>query len=90
MPKQTVSARSARSNARANGTRSYRFDENAATETAECKCLLATTKNWKQCKAMRNAPPRGRMPEDIRALMLLNLDLYTIPPSYIKFSKLSA
>jgi hypothetical protein len=46
----------------------YWSDENAATETAECEDLIATTKDWKQRKAMRDAPPpRGRMPKDMSA-----------------------
>ena len=46
----------------------YWSDENAATETAECEYLIATTKDWKQRKAMRDAPPpRGRMPRDMSA-----------------------
>ena len=46
----------------------YWSNENAATETAECEYLIATTKDWKQRKAMRDAPPpRGRMPKDISA-----------------------
>ena len=46
----------------------YWSDENAATETAECEYLIATTKDWKQRKAMREAPPpRGRMPRDMSA-----------------------
>jgi len=32
--------------------------------TAGCEYLIATTKDWKQRKAMRDAPPpRGRMPK---------------------------
>lgn len=43
----------------------YWSDENAATETEECEYLIATNKDWKQRKAMRDAPPpRGRMPKD--------------------------
>lgn len=46
----------------------YWSNENAATETAECEYLIATTKDWKQRKAMRDAPPpRGRMPKDMNA-----------------------
>ena len=46
----------------------YWSEANAATETAECEYLIATTKDWKQRKAMREAPPpRGRMPKDISA-----------------------
>lgn len=41
----------------------YWSEANAATETAECEYLIATTKDWKQRKAMREAPPpRGRIP----------------------------
>jgi transposase len=46
----------------------YWSDANAATETAECEYLIATTKDWKQRKAMRDAPPpRGRMPKGMSA-----------------------
>ena len=36
----------------------YWSEANAATETAECEYPIATTKDWKQRKAMRDAPPR--------------------------------
>ena len=43
----------------------YWSEANAATETAKCEYLIATTKDWKQRKAMREAPPpRGRIPTD--------------------------
>ena len=43
-------------------------EDNAATETAEGEYLIATTKDWKQRKAMRDAPPpRGRMPTGMSA-----------------------
>jgi transposase len=46
----------------------YWSEDNAATETAECEYLIATTKDWKQRKAMRDAPPpRGRMPKGMSA-----------------------
>jgi Transposase DDE domain len=46
----------------------YWSEGNAATETAECEYLIATTKDWKQRKAMRDAlPPRGRMPKGMSA-----------------------
>ena len=46
----------------------YWSDENAAAQTAECEYLIATTKDWKQRKAMRDAPPpRGRCPADMSA-----------------------
>lgn len=46
----------------------YWSDGNAATETAECEYLIATTKDWKQRKALRDAsPPRGRLPKDMTA-----------------------
>ena len=44
----------------------YWSEDNAATETAECEYLIATTKDWKQRKATRDAPsPRGRIPKEI-------------------------
>ncbi len=46
----------------------YWSEDNMATETADCAYLIATTKDWKQRKAMRDAPPpRGRMPKDMCA-----------------------
>ncbi|TCT00433.1 IS1182 family transposase [Aquabacter spiritensis] len=46
----------------------YWSDENAAAQTAECEYLIATTKDWKRRKAMRDAPPpRGRCPADMSA-----------------------
>lgn len=46
----------------------YWSEENAATETADCEYLIATTKDWKQRKALREAPPQlGPMPEDLNA-----------------------
>lgn len=39
-----------------------------AVETAQCEYLIATTKDWKQRKEMRDAPPpRGRMPKGMSA-----------------------
>lgn len=46
----------------------YWSEENAASETADCEYLIATTKDWKQRQAMREAPPpRGRMPKAMTA-----------------------
>jgi transposase len=46
----------------------YWSHENAALETADCEYLIATTKDWKQRKAMRDAPPpRGRIPKAMTA-----------------------
>ena len=56
----------------------YWSDENAATETAKCEYLIATTKDWKQRKAMRDAPPpRGRMAKDISARDRMDRKLLT-------------
>lgn len=44
----------------------YWSEANAATETVNCEYLIATTKDWKQRKAMRDAPPpRGRIPNNL-------------------------
>ncbi len=46
----------------------YWSEANAATETASCEYLIASTKDWKRRKAMRDAPPpRGRMPSNLSA-----------------------
>jgi len=38
-------------------------EDNVAMETADREYLIATTRDWKQRKAMRDVPPpRGRMP----------------------------
>lgn len=56
----------------------YWSDENAAKETAECEYLIATTKDWKQRKAMRDAPPpRGRIPADMSARERMERKLLT-------------
>lgn len=56
----------------------YWSDENAATETAECEYLIATTKDWKQRKAMRDAPPpRGRCPANLSARERMERKLLT-------------
>jgi len=44
----------------------YWSEANAALETADCEFMIATTKDWKQRKAMREAPPpRGRIPKSL-------------------------
>lgn len=46
----------------------YWSEDNMAMETADCAYLIATTKDWKQRKAMRDAPPpRGQMPKNMSA-----------------------
>jgi len=56
----------------------YWSDENAAKETAECEYLIATTKDWKQRKAMRDAPPpRGRIPANMSARERMERKLLT-------------
>jgi len=42
----------------------YWSEENAKLESEETELFIATTKDWKQRKAMREAPPpRGRIPK---------------------------
>lgn len=56
----------------------YWSEENAATETAECEYLIATTKDWKQRKAMRDSPPpRGRCPANLTARERMERKLLT-------------
>ncbi len=44
----------------------YWSETNAALETADCELMIATTKDWKQRKAMRETPPpRGRIPKSL-------------------------
>ena len=44
----------------------YWSEANAALETADCELMIATRKDWKQRKAMREAPvPRGRIPNSL-------------------------
>jgi len=44
----------------------YWSEANAALETADCEYMIATTRDWKQRKAMREAPPpRGRIPKSL-------------------------
>lgn len=44
----------------------YWSEENAKLESAETELFIATTKDWKQRKAMREAPPpRGRIPRGL-------------------------
>lgn len=46
----------------------YWSEENAKLESAETELFIATTKSWKQRKAMREAPPpRGRIPKGLSA-----------------------
>lgn len=56
----------------------YWSQDNAAAETADCEYLIATTKDWKQRKAMRDAPPpRGRMPKTLSARERMDRKLLT-------------
>ena len=56
----------------------YWSEANVATEAAECEYLIATTKDWKQRKAMRDAPPpRGRMPKNLSARDRMDRKLLT-------------
>lgn len=56
----------------------YWSEDNAALETADCEYLIATTKDWKQRKAMRAAPPpRGRRPADMSARERMDRKLLT-------------
>lgn len=56
----------------------YWSEANVATETAECEYLIATTKDWKQRKALRDAPlPRGRIPKDMDARAKMERKLMT-------------
>lgn len=56
----------------------YWSEENAATETEECEYLIATTKDWKQRKAQRDAPPpRGRCRSDMSARERMERKLLT-------------
>lgn len=56
----------------------YWSEDSAATETAACEYLIATTKDWKQRKAMRDAPPpRGRMPGNLSARERMERKLLT-------------
>ena len=56
----------------------YWSEDNAAAETADCAYLIATTKDWKQRKAMRDAPPpRGRMPGNLSARERMERKLLT-------------
>ena len=46
----------------------YWSEENAKLESEETELFIATTKDWKQRKAMREAPPpRGRIPKGLSA-----------------------
>jgi len=56
----------------------YWSEDNMATETADCAYLIATTKDWKQRKAMRDLPPpRGRMPKNMSARDRMERQLLT-------------
>lgn len=56
----------------------YWSEGNAAGETADCAYLIATTKDWKQRKAIRAAPPpRGRMPGNLSARERMDRKLLT-------------
>lgn len=56
----------------------YWSEETMAAETADCEYLIATTKDWKQRKAMRDAPPpRGRMPSTLTARERMDRKLLT-------------
>lgn len=56
----------------------YWSEGNAALETADCEYLIATTKDWKQRKAMRAAPPpRGRIPGNLSARERMDRKLLT-------------
>ncbi len=56
----------------------YWSEENAASATTDCDYLIATTKDWKQRKAMQEAPPpRGRMPKGMTARQRMERKLLT-------------
>ncbi|MFD0386571.1 transposase [Tistrella bauzanensis] len=56
----------------------YWSEDNVAMETADCEYLIATTKDWKQRKAMRDAPPpRGRTPRTLSARERMDRKLLT-------------
>jgi len=56
----------------------YWSEDNAATETADCEYLIATTKDWKQRKALRDAPPpRGRRPKAMTVRQRMERKLLT-------------
>ncbi|MFG1466767.1 IS1182 family transposase [Xanthobacter sp. DSM 24535] len=56
----------------------YWSEDNAALETADCEYLIATTKDWKQRKAMRAAPPpRSRMPGNLSTRERMDRKLLT-------------
>ncbi|MCP3885908.1 MAG: IS1182 family transposase [Propionibacteriaceae bacterium] len=56
----------------------YWSEDNAATQTAKCEYLIATTKDWKQRKALRDAPPpRGRCPANMDARERMERKLLT-------------
>ncbi len=56
----------------------YWSEENAQLESAETELFIATTKDWKQRKAMREAPPpRGRIPNGLSARERMERKLLT-------------
>ena len=56
----------------------YWSEENAKLESAETELFIATTKDWKQRKAMREAPPpRGRIPSGLSARERMERKLLT-------------
>jgi len=56
----------------------YWSEENAKLESAETELFIATTKDWKQRKAMREAPPpRGRIPKGLSARERMERKLLT-------------
>jgi len=56
----------------------YWSEENAKLESEETELFIATTKDWKQRKAMREAPPpRGRIPKGLSARERMERKLLT-------------
>jgi len=56
----------------------YWSEENAKLESTETELFIATRKDWKQRKAMREAPPpRGRIPKGLSARERMERKLLT-------------
>ena len=56
----------------------YWSEENAKLESVETELFIATTKDWKQRQALREAPPpRGRIPEGLSARERMERKLLT-------------
>jgi len=56
----------------------YWSEENAKLESEETELFIATTKDWKQRKAMKEAPPpRGRIPKGLSARERMERKLLT-------------